>query len=60
MKIHGLSIAVLVLLALGGFLYWSEHHKPGDDSTKISADTPPQILKLDESLIRRMANPIKE
>jgi hypothetical protein len=54
MKIHGLAIAVLVLLALGGFLYWSEHHKPGEDSTKISADTPPQILKLDESSITKL------
>src|SRR5438876_3402024 len=54
MKIHGLATAVLVLLALGGFLYWSEHHKPGDDSTKISADTPPKILKLDESSITKL------
>jgi Domain of unknown function (DUF4340) len=54
MKIHGLAIAVLVLLALGGFLYWSDHRKPGENSTKISADTPPQILKLDESSITKL------
>jgi len=53
MKIHGLAIAALVLLTLGGFLYWSEHHKPGDD-TKISPDTPPTILKLDQSSITKL------
>jgi hypothetical protein len=55
MKIHGLAIAALVLLMLGGFLYWSEHHKPGDDTSKISADTPPTILKLDEASITKLA-----
>ena len=54
MKIHGLAIAALVLLTLGGFLYWSEHHKPGDDTSKISADTPPTILKLDEASITKL------
>jgi len=47
MKIRGLLIAVLVLLVLGGTLYWSDHHKAAD-ATK-SVDAPPQILKLDEA-----------
>lgn len=53
MKIHNLVIAGLVLLLLVGFLYWSNHHKP-DDSSKISADTPPAILKLDQGSITKL------
>src|SRR5437868_11342230 len=52
MKIRGLGIAVAVLLILAGALYWSEHRKPGEAST-VAADTPPAILKLDESSITR-------
>jgi len=51
MKIRGLIISAFVLLALSGYLYWSEHHKPADESTKISADSPPPILKLDQAAI---------
>jgi hypothetical protein len=54
MKIRGLTIAALVLLILAGFLYWSEHHKPAEESSKISADTPPSILKLDQSSITKL------
>jgi hypothetical protein len=53
MKIRGLAIAALVLLILGGLLYWSEHHKP-EETSKISADTPPSILKLDQSSITKI------
>jgi hypothetical protein len=55
MKIHSLTIAALVLFVLSGVLYWSGHHKPADDSAKISADTPPPILKLDENSITQLA-----
>jgi hypothetical protein len=55
MKIHSLAIAALVLAILTGFLYWSGHHKPADDTAKISADTPPPILKLDENSITQLA-----
>ncbi|HKW17281.1 MAG TPA: DUF4340 domain-containing protein [Terriglobales bacterium] len=51
MKTHSLLIAAFVLLVLTGFLYWSGKHKPGEDTNKISADTPPAILKLDENSI---------
>lgn len=54
MKTHSLLIAAFVLLVLTGFLYWSGKHKPADDSSKISADTPPQILKLDEGSITKL------
>jgi hypothetical protein len=54
MKIRSLIVATLIFLALGGTLYWSEHRKPTDESAKVSADTPPAILKLDEPTINRL------
>ena len=54
MKIRGLTIAALVLLVLGGVLYWSNHHTAADESTKTSADTPPSILKLDQAAITKV------
>lgn len=50
MKIRGLIVAASVFAVLGGLLYWSEHHKP-EDSAKVSADTPPAILKLSDSTV---------
>jgi Domain of unknown function (DUF4340) len=55
MKLHSLAIAALVLAILTGFLYWSGRHKPAGDTVKISADTPPPILKLDENSITQLA-----
>jgi len=52
MKINSLAIAAFLLLSLTGFLYWSNHHRPSEESTKTSADTPPVILKLDENSIQ--------
>lgn len=54
MKIHSLIVAALVFCVLAGTLYWSEHRKPAEDTAKISADTPPSILKLDESAVTRL------
>jgi hypothetical protein len=54
MKIRGLIVAALVFFVLAGILYWSEYHKPGEDSAKASADAPPAILKLDASAITRL------
>ncbi|HEX6804071.1 MAG TPA: DUF4340 domain-containing protein [Terriglobales bacterium] len=54
MQSRGLYIAVAVLIILGGTLYWSNHRKPSDDSSKASADTPPTILKLDQSSIDKL------
>jgi hypothetical protein len=53
MKIRSLVVATLVFLILFGILYWSGHHKP-EDTAKASADTPPAILKLDESAVTRL------
>jgi hypothetical protein len=54
MKLHSLAIAALVLAVLTWFLYWSEHHKPADDTSKLSADTAPAILKLDQNSITKL------
>lgn len=54
MKIRSLIVAAFVLLVLVGTLYWSEHRKPGDETAKASADTPPTILKLDEAAITKL------
>ncbi len=54
MKIRSLIVAMLVLLALAGTLYWSEHKKPADEVAKASANTSPAILKLDQASITRL------
>jgi hypothetical protein len=54
MKIRSLILALVVLLALIGTYYWSEHNKPDDDTAKASASAPPQILKLDGSAITKL------
>src|SRR5580765_1119199 len=46
MKNRGLLIAAIVLAALSGVLYWSNHHPPADASAKTSVDAPPKILTL--------------
>lgn len=54
MKLHSLAIAALVLAILTWLLYWSERHKPADETSKLSADTPPAILKLDQNSITKL------
>ncbi len=53
MKFRGLIVAIVVLLALGGTLYWSEHRKPAEGAPK-GTDAAPSILKLDEASITRV------
>ena len=60
MKTGGLYIALAVLVILGGTLYWSNHRKPADETSKASADTPPTILKLDLSSIEKLELKKKE
>lgn len=53
MKLHSLILSTVVLLALVGTLYWSEHRKPKEETT-VSADTSPAILKLDEGSVTQV------
>jgi Domain of unknown function (DUF4340) len=54
MKIRSLIAASVVLVALIGTLYWSEHRKPSEETAKASADTAPALLKLDEATITKL------
>ena len=54
MKIRGLLIATVILAALAGVLYWSDHHKPSAEAANPDADAAPSILKLDENSITRL------
>lgn len=54
MKIRGLLIATIVLAALAGVLYWSDHRKPSAEAAKPDADAAPSILKLDENSITKL------
>jgi Domain of unknown function (DUF4340) len=50
MKLRNLSIAMVVLAALLGALYWSNHRKAKEDTNiKASADAPPKILSLNQA-----------
>jgi hypothetical protein len=53
MKLRSLILSTVVLLALVGALYWSEHRKPKAETT-VSADTSLAILKLDEASITQV------
>jgi hypothetical protein len=54
MKSRGLLVATIVLAALGGTLYWSNHRKPEDTTAKAAADAPPKILALNQPDISRV------
>jgi Domain of unknown function (DUF4340) len=54
MKMNGLLIAAIVLAALSGVLYWSNHRKPAENAVKVSADTPAKILTLTQADITRV------
>jgi hypothetical protein len=55
MKNRGLIVAVIVLTALTGTLYWSNHRKPAESSVNASAETPPKILTLNQADITEVA-----
>ena len=56
MKLGGLLSAALVLAALLGALYWSNHHKASEDtSLKPPPDAAPKILSLDKAGVARLA-----
>jgi Domain of unknown function (DUF4340) len=46
MNFRGLIVAVVVLATLGGVLYWSQHHKPAEESAAVPTSTAPVILKV--------------
>lgn len=46
MKLSGLTISAVLLLALVGGLYWSNHHKPAEPAART--DVPPKILSLQD------------
>jgi hypothetical protein len=52
MKWRGLIIAVIVLAALAGVLYWSQHRKPPAESAAPS--TTPLILKVEPSQVTEL------
>lgn len=54
MKINSLLIAAIVLAALSGVLYWSNHRKTSASDLKVSADMPPNILTLNQADITKV------
>jgi Domain of unknown function (DUF4340) len=46
MNSRGLMVAVVVLAALAGVLYWSQNRKPPEESAAVSANTAPVVLKV--------------
>jgi Domain of unknown function (DUF4340) len=55
MKLSGLLTAAVVLAALLGVLYWSNHHPAtADSAVKASADVSPKILSLNSADIIRL------
>ncbi|HTQ59804.1 MAG TPA: DUF4340 domain-containing protein [Candidatus Solibacter sp.] len=55
MKINSLLVAAIVLAALSGVLYWSNHKKTSASDVKVSADTPPNILTVPQTDITKVA-----
>lgn len=55
MRATGLLIASLILAALLGLLYWSNHAKQtGEASPKTAPDAPPKILSLNQADVIRL------
>lgn len=55
MKLRDLLIAAVVLAGLLGALYWSNHHKAGEDAgAKTSLEASPKILSLNQADITRL------
>lgn len=49
MKIRGLIVAAVVLAALEGTLYWSNHHKPKETGDADAANSAPKFLSVNEA-----------
>jgi Domain of unknown function (DUF4340) len=58
MKPRGLIVAVIILAALSGTLYWSQHRKPPAESAVPSSAATPIVIKVDPSSVTQLV--IKE
>lgn len=54
MKMNSLLLAAIVLAALSGVLYWSNHKKTSAGDVKVSADMPPNILTIPQTDITKL------
>jgi Domain of unknown function (DUF4340) len=54
MNFRGLIVAVVVLATLGGVLYWSQHHKPAEESAAVPTSTAPVILKVNPADVTQL------
>jgi hypothetical protein len=54
MKMNSLLVAAIVLAALSGVLYWSNHKKTSASDVKVSVDAPPNILTLPQADITKV------
>jgi hypothetical protein len=54
MNVRGLTVAVVVLAALAGVLYWSDHRKVPEENAGVSATPAPVILKIDAANITQL------
>jgi hypothetical protein len=54
MKSWGLIAAAVVLAALTGALYWSDHHTPKESTADASSSAPPKILTLKEADVSKI------
>ena len=60
MNFRGLIVAVVVLATLGGVLYWSQHHKPAEESAVVPASTAPVIVKINPADVSQLIIKQKE
>src|ERR1700748_776773 len=60
MNFRGLIVAVVVLAALGGGLYWSQHHQPADQGAAVPTSTAPVVLKVNPSDVTELTIKQKE
>ena len=49
MKNRGMLVAAIILAALAGTYYWSNHHKPAADATASNVPASPVILAIPQS-----------
>jgi hypothetical protein len=60
MNFRGLIVAVVVLATLGGVLYWSQHHKPAEESAAVPPSTAPVIVKINPADVSQLIIKQKE